>query len=471
MLTVYNWVVAFVGIVSNIHALCVQYKWLSWLCKLPSPVVGIIQGILPPVLLAVLMILLPIILRLLAQFEGIPKRTGLELSLMSRFFIFQVVHSFLIVTISSGIIAALPSLINNPGQIPSLLAQNLPLASTFFLTYVLLQALSGTAGGFLQLVTLILHYVKLYVLGSTPRSIYRLKYGAQTVTWGTLFPSITLLVVIGLGYSIIAPIMNGVLFAAFALFYVLYKYLFLWVMEQPMSSDTGGLFFPKAIHHIFVGLYVEQVCLAALFVLARNEKGKPSALAEGAFMIVLIVLTVIFHLMIYDSYGPLLSSLPLTFTDRVTKEFTRESEVQRSTLARIVAFFIGSEYDDESLNIRDHGFATVPLPDNENAADSDMKNIASTEKSTNEKRAVSPTSSDAEPDVTHREQDDYGYAHPAASRPQRIVWIAKDSLGLSKEEMAALKERGINASTAGAEMNDKGKVHISDAPPDGESRA
>lgn len=175
--------------------------------------------------------------------------------------------------------------------------------------------------------------------------------------------------------------------------------------------------------------------------------------------------------MIYDSYGPLLSSLPLTFTDRVTKEFTRESEVQRSTLARIVAFLIGSEYDDESLNIRDHGFATVALPDSENAADSDMKNIASTEKSTNEKRAVSPTSSDAEPDVTHREQDDYGYAHPAASRPQRIVWIAKDSLGLSKEEMAALKERGINASTAGAEMNEKGKVHISDAPPDGESRA
>jgi calcium permeable stress-gated cation channel len=86
--------------------------------------------------------------------------------------------------------------------------------------------------------------------------------------------------------------MNGVLFVAFVLFYVLYKYLFLWVMEQPMSSDTGGLFFPKAIHHIFVGLYVEQVCLAALFILARNEKGKPSALAEGAFMIVLIVLTV-----------------------------------------------------------------------------------------------------------------------------------------------------------------------------------
>lgn len=85
--------VAFVGIISNIQGLCVRESWLAWLCKLPSPVVGIIQGILPPVLLAILMMLLPIVLRLLGRFEGIPTRTGLELSLMTRFFIFQVVVS------------------------------------------------------------------------------------------------------------------------------------------------------------------------------------------------------------------------------------------------------------------------------------------------------------------------------------------------------------------------------------------
>lgn len=84
-------VVAFVGIVSNVHTLCAKFVFLAWICKLPSVVVGIISGILPPVLLAVLMMLLPIVLRLLAKFEGIPKRTGLELSLMTRYFIFQVI--------------------------------------------------------------------------------------------------------------------------------------------------------------------------------------------------------------------------------------------------------------------------------------------------------------------------------------------------------------------------------------------
>lgn len=82
--------VAFVGAVSNIHSLCSTYTWLAWICKLPPVIVGIISGILPPVLLAVLMMLLPIILRLLARFEGTTQRTGLELSLMTRYFMFQV---------------------------------------------------------------------------------------------------------------------------------------------------------------------------------------------------------------------------------------------------------------------------------------------------------------------------------------------------------------------------------------------
>lgn len=82
--------VAFVGAVSNIHSLCMTYHWLAWICNLPPVVVGIITGILPPVLLAVLMMLLPIILRLLSRLEGTPTKSEIELSLMTRYFIFQI---------------------------------------------------------------------------------------------------------------------------------------------------------------------------------------------------------------------------------------------------------------------------------------------------------------------------------------------------------------------------------------------
>lgn len=59
---------------------------------------------------------------------------------------------------------------------------------------------------------------------------------------------------------VIAPVVNGFACLTFFLFYHMYKYKFLWQYNVPSSSDTGGLFFPKALQHVFVGMYVQQVC-------------------------------------------------------------------------------------------------------------------------------------------------------------------------------------------------------------------
>ncbi|KAF8814727.1 DUF221-domain-containing protein [Phlegmacium glaucopus] len=416
--------VAFVGVISNIFTVCKTAVFLAWICKLPKPVVGIISGILPPVLLAVLMMLLPIVLRLFARFEGIPQYTGLELSLMTRFFMFQVFHSFLVVTLSSGIVASLNSLLNNPTSIPSILAHGLPQASTFFFTYILLQGLSGVAGGFLQIVRLIIYYVKLFLLGSTPRSVWGVKYGTSSVAWGTTFPGITLLVVITLGYSIIAPIINGFACATFFMFYQLYKYLFLYVYQQPATTDTGGLFYPKAYQHVLVGLYVQQICLCALFFLAPDNNGNHSSVPEGALMVVLIVITAGFHAILNNSYGPLLKALPLTLQDRTYSPPVLES----SGKARAY-----SSAEDE------------PSGSSENLTKGDVK---------------------ASDIAAQEEEESYGFAHPAASRPQRIVWIPKDTLGLTEEEEKACKEAGVRISHIHAAMDEKGKVGINGGPPD-----
>ncbi|KAG5350310.1 hypothetical protein C0989_011642 [Termitomyces sp. Mn162] len=333
-------------------------------------------------------------------------------------------HSFFVVTVSSGIIKALPGIINNPTSVPSLLAENLPGASTFFLTYIVLQGLSVVAAGFLQIVPLIIYYVKLFILGSTPRSVHGIKFGLSSVDWGTTFPNITLLVVITLGYSIISPIINGLACATFFGFYMVYKYLFLWVYDQPSTSDTGGLFFPKAIQHVFVGLYVQQVCLAALFFLARNQNKDPSAIPEGALMIVLIVLTAGSHAIINNSYGPLLKSLPLSIKDRT--------------------------------------WANQP-PATEPAPSTDNKNRVSVlEEPVPEKNQGGASSQPLQP----KSIDEYGFAHPAVSRPQRTVWLPKDMLGLAEEEERACKDAGVDASYENAHMNEKGNVDISGGPPD-----
>ncbi|KAJ7359243.1 hypothetical protein DFH08DRAFT_769128 [Mycena albidolilacea] len=438
--------VAFVGLVSNLHSLAATATWLNWIDKIPTVVTGIVSGILPPVLLAVLMMLLPIILRQFAVFEGIPKRTGVELSLMTRFFLFQVVHSFLIVTISSGIAASLQGLLKDPSSVPTLLAQKLPAASTFFLTYTLLQGLSGTAGGFLQIVPLVVYYVKLFLLGSTPRSVYGIKYGARSVAWGTTFPGITLLVVIALVYSVISPIINGFACFAFFAFYQLYKYLFLWQFEQPPSSDTGGLFFPKAITHIFVGLYIQQVCMAGLFFLARDQNKNMSSTPQAILMIALIVITALFQMLISNSFGPLKHALPLSLAD---KTFSAVPGGERSETP---VTNNGAQEAHEMTEPKGAGgvkrASTIQETEHE-----EYEGLTDQQKVGNRAARV-------------KSEEEYGFAHPAASRPQRIVWFPRDRLGLAEEEERGCREAGVECSVKDAEMNEKGKVDIVGAPPD-----
>ncbi|KAF9653528.1 DUF221-domain-containing protein [Thelephora ganbajun] len=436
--------VAFIGTLSNVPKLCSTYTWLRWLCGLPV-VSGIIGGILPPVLLAVLMAVLPIILRILARFEGIPKHTDIELSLMTRYFIFQVIHSFLIVTLSSGIIAALPDLANNLSSVATLLARNLPLASNFFLTFVILQGLTATASGLLTLVPLIIYYVKLIILGSTPRSIFTIKYTMRNVAWGTLFPTITLLVVICLGYMLISPIINGLACFTFFLFYQVWKYLFTWQLDQSPTSETGGLFFPKAIQHIFVGMYVQHLCLAALFFLARDENKRASAIPMGALMVVLIFLTACFNLLIANSYGPLKFALPLSLADKTydaNQPNQGEEDFEPEPSAESAP---GPRTSQDAGRLESGGVTSIPVE-------------------------AKPKDKEAEEDEELHDFNIEGpkdFNHPASVETQRIIWVPDDELGIGRVEVEDMKRRGVQASLDKVEMDEMGKIKITGPPPGG----
>ncbi|GAA5875622.1 hypothetical protein JCM1840_003281 [Sporobolomyces johnsonii] len=445
LIILWSFPVAFVGLISNVSALCISAPWLSWLCKLPTPVNGIIQGSLPPVALAVLFILLPIILRLFARFEGIPLRTGIELSLMTRYFLFQVIHGFLIVTLASGLVSAIPKIAKDPSSAVTLLATQLPAASTFFLTYFVTTSLGGAAGSLLQVVTLIVYYVKLFLLGSTPRSVYGIKFNMSNVAWGTLWPSMTLLTVIGLTYSIIAPLVCGFAFMAFALFWFVYKYLFLLVIDTPPSTETGGRFYPKALGHIFVGLYIEQICLCGLFFLAQDANGKQSAIPEGAIMVVLIVITVLFQLLMNKSFGPLVDFLPLSVAGKVAEREGADLPANGGTGKEV----LGRTTTGATDSNKEKDESTFPPP---------------ARTSWEEHQAPLQEKSDGTiPGEEHLDKN--AFNHPATYEGYPIVWVPEDQHGFYEKEVEDTRAAGVDVSAEGATMNAKGKVNISRAPP------
>lgn len=100
----------------------------------------------------------------LAWYENIPRWSLISLSVYKRYYVFLVVHGFLVVTLSSGLTASIPKvsprsqemkqsiagnahvlcstllqILSNPGSVIEDLSTRLPDASTFFLTYTVRQ--------------------------------------------------------------------------------------------------------------------------------------------------------------------------------------------------------------------------------------------------------------------------------------------------------------------------------------------
>lgn len=198
--------VSFVGLISNLTYLTDKLPFLRFIYNLPKVLLGLITGLLPTVLLAILMALLPIVLRLLAKLSRIPTTDAIDRYVQASYFVFQVVHVFLVITISSSVASVVTKIVQNPSLAATILASNIPTASNFFFSFLALQGLSMAENILLQIVTLILFHVLGKLFDNTPRKKWKRYYTLTTLSWGIIFPVFTNFVVITLVYSIIAPL-------------------------------------------------------------------------------------------------------------------------------------------------------------------------------------------------------------------------------------------------------------------------
>ncbi len=192
--------VAVVGVLSNVKALETTpgLTWLKFLDKIPSVILGVVEGLLPSVLLAVLMSLLPIILRMMAKFGGCPSLSAVELRTQGFYFWFQVIQVFLITTATSSAAASFQDIFTHPAQAPNLLATDLPKASNFYISYFVLQGLAISSGALVQIAGVILFKLLGKFLDTTPRKMYKRWSTLSGLKWGTVLPIYTNLTVIGM---------------------------------------------------------------------------------------------------------------------------------------------------------------------------------------------------------------------------------------------------------------------------------
>ncbi|ORY82127.1 hypothetical protein BCR37DRAFT_38898 [Protomyces lactucae-debilis] len=397
--------VAFVGTLSNIDYLTDKVPFLRFINNCPEVLKGLITAYLPIVLLAVLMALLPVIMRFCAKTAGVPTRSLIEFSVAQYYFVFLVVQSFLVVTVVSASVASVTAIIDNPSSAPSLLAESLPKASNFYIAYILLQGLAISAGELAQIVSLALYFILGKLLDKTPRKQFNRYTTLRNVGFGTLFPVYTFLAFLSLVFSVIAPILLFFAALAFGLFYLVYKYQFLFVYQLDVS--TMGRLYPRALQQTLVGLYFMEVCMIGLTAVGKSY-------GAIALSIIILVATAIFHITLNNAFGPLLDAVPTMLIGSHTKEKGAAMEGVEGTLT--------------------------------------ASNTNHSEEKTGDRASL----------TGHRSEnvfDEKAYQHPALQARQPGIWLPRDGLGVSADLTRKTREgAGIESSDAGASIDNKGRV-------------
>ncbi|KAK5129465.1 hypothetical protein LTR08_003225 [Meristemomyces frigidus] len=326
--------VTFTSLLSKVHTLAQSYHWLAWLNSLPTIAISIIQGLLPPALLSLILLLVPIIFRALVKQQGVATGNARELEVQKWYFAFLFIQVFFVVTLAGGLTAFFADVASHPGEVVSALAQNLPKAADYFFSYLMVQGLSSSASGILQLAGLFKWFVLAPMFDSTARAKWRRQTRLNNVKWGTFFPPFTNFAVIGIIYSIIAPLILFFMLIIFSLFWVVYRYNVLYVYQ--FRNDTGGLLFPTALNQLFTGIYFLQICLIGFFFISQDEKGTVACIPQGAIMIVVLVFTVLFQWQLNRAFQPLFQYLPITLEDEAVirdEEFARAQASKFAPLA------------------------------------------------------------------------------------------------------------------------------------------
>ncbi|ATY61389.1 DUF221 domain-containing [Cordyceps militaris] len=315
---------AFVGLVSNVDSLIKIAPFLSWIHKLPKLIIGFIQGFLPALALSLLMAVVPFLLRFCGRVSGLPSTHRVELFTQNAYFAFQVVQVFLITTLTSAASGAITEIIKNPLGAKDMLAKSLPSASDFYLSYILIQCVLSGCKDLLQVWPFLRHVV-LAKITDNPRSRFRAWKELTTPGWGGIFPVYSNMGVIALSYSCISPLV--LLFAALGLWFIqiVWKYKLIYILDS--THDSKGLFYPQALLHLIVGLYLAEVCMIGLFALN-------SSFAPVVLMLIFLLFTLLVHMSVGDAIAPLLVSLPQTMK---LEEQIQIEETQKAAAAAAIA--------------------------------------------------------------------------------------------------------------------------------------
>jgi len=283
----------------------------------------------------------------------------------------------------------------------------------------------------------------------------------------------------------------------FSLFWVAYRHNYYYVQRNKV--DTHGLLFNNAISQLFAGIYVLEIALIGLFLLVRGQKTYLVCKAQAIIMIVVLILTAVFHFVMEQHLRPLYEFLPVTLEDsaviaerqrflvcddnETSQEESREIDGIDSSEANPVGMLDGSlvsrvqmksvsataaharqtfsKLKKETVAKVTEIQAHLPEPiDKSRRREVADQLAAALAGYPDELTDLSPEERDAELKTAFQD--------PITREPAPVIWIPQDPAGISRDVIKQADKYGpyLQYSNAGAYLTRKNKCEVTQPAPD-----
>lgn len=365
-----------------------------------------------------------------------------------------------------GASAVTTQIIQNPGSAPTLLALNLPKASNFYISYFILFGLMQAAMQLLNIVPLLFYLVLGKLLDKTPRKRYARFINLPGIGWGSTYPKFTLLGVIAITYSCIAPLVLGFATIGFCLLYLMFRYNWLFVLGN--SLDMKGEAYTRGLKQLMTGVYLASICLIGLFAIGCSQSA--SSAGPLAVMVVFLVVVIIFQILFDRAIAPMEQHMPLEllngnkFSMTIMEQTVDEQQLKHETAEA------GASSRGNSTVPTETGFSKVEEVGDQPGSHAQSKsppfNFLSRRieplalKFYEESKKIVPDSEDSESWIPTYTSEEYeqSYVNPAITDQRPTIWLAKDGSGVSSMLVAENREANIQSTDSFAELDEKNKL-------------
>ncbi|XP_040992904.1 CSC1-like protein At3g54510 isoform X7 [Juglans microcarpa x Juglans regia] len=243
---------------------------------------SILTGYLPSVILKGFIYIVPFAMLGMAKAAGCISKSKEEIKACNMVFYFLVGNVFFLSVLSGSLLDEIGESFTHPKDFPSHLAGAVSAQADFFMTYILTDGLSGFSLEILQPGLLFWDVIKSITFGHGKKKnpyLYSLPYFR-------IIPMVSLSVLIGTVYAVVAPFLLPFLIGYFSLGYAVYVNQIEDVYET--VYETCGQYWPYIHLYIVIAIILMQITMIGLFGL----KSKPAA---SILTIPLLLFTLMFN--------------------------------------------------------------------------------------------------------------------------------------------------------------------------------